>query len=133
MSTLTLSDAPPVTSAATGLELHLKVNPVVEDVTNVTGGGLCCRLLALVERRCALRLNRKMAVMQLANANSDLTIEPNCDVSNLCVSRRNRDNETVSEVCAKTVAWHRSSSARNLWERLSSVGVGDSMRVRLAA
>jgi hypothetical protein len=95
------------TTAATGLELHLKVNPVVEDVTNVTGGGLCCRLLALVERRCGLRLNPKMAVMQLANANSDLAVEPNRDVSNLYVSRRNRDNETVIELCAKPVAWHK--------------------------
>ena len=95
------------TSAAPSLELHLKVNPVVEDVTNVTGGGLCCRLLALVERRCGLRLNRKMAVMQLANANSDLTVEPNRDVSNLGISRRNRDNETISGLCAKTIAWHK--------------------------
>ena len=96
------------TSAATCLELHLKVNSVVEDVTNVSGGGLCCGLLALVERRCGLRLNRKMAVMQLVNANSDLTVEPNRDVSNLGISRRNRDNETISGLCAKTIAWHKS-------------------------
>ena len=95
------------TSAATGLELHLKMNPVVEDVTNVTGGGLCCRLLALIERRCGLRLHPKMAVMPLANANGDLAVEPNRNVSNLCVSRRNRDDATISELCAKTVAWHK--------------------------
>ena len=93
--------------AATGLELHLKVNPVVENVTNVTGGGLCCRLLALVERRFGLRLNSKMPVMKLANANGDLAVAPNRDVSNLCVSRRNRNDATVSELCAKTVAWHK--------------------------
>lgn len=94
------------TSATTGLELHLKVNPVVEDVTNVTGSGLCCRLLALVERRCALGLNRKMTVMQLANANGDLTVEPNRDVANLWVSRWNRDNEPVGELGAKAGARH---------------------------
>jgi hypothetical protein len=83
------------------------MNPVVEDVTNVTGGGLCCRLLALVERQCGLRLNSKMAVMPLANANGDLAVEPNRDVSNLCVSRRNPDDAAISELCAKTVAWHK--------------------------
>src|SRR2546421_1678454 len=95
------------TSAATGLELHLKMNPVVEDVTNVTGGGLCCRQLAPVERRCGLRLNPKMAVMQLTNANGDLAVEPNRNVSNLCVSRRNRDDAPISELCSKTVAWRK--------------------------
>ena len=83
------------------------MNPVVEDITNVTCGGLCCCLLALVERRCGLRLNPKMAVMQLANANGDFAVEPNRDVSNLGISRRNRDNETISGLCAKTVAWHK--------------------------
>jgi len=93
--------------AATGLELHLKVNPVVEDVANVTGGGLCRRLLALVERRCGLRLDLKMAVMKLANANGDLAGEPNRDIPNLWVSRRNRNDPTISELCTKTIAWHK--------------------------
>jgi hypothetical protein len=48
-----------------------------------------------------------MAVMQLANANGDLVVEPNRDISNLGISRRNRDNETISGICAKTVAWHK--------------------------
>ena len=96
------------TSATTGLELNLKMNLLVENVTNVTGGRLCCRLLTLVGCRVSLRVNLKMAVMQLADANGDLVaVEPNCDVTNLCVSRRNRDNEPVSELSAKTVAWHK--------------------------
>ena len=84
------------------------MNPVVEDVTNITRRTLGGCLLALVRRRSRLRVGIKMAVVQLANADSDFAFEPNSNVSNLCVSCWNGDNEPVSELRLKTVAWHNS-------------------------
>jgi hypothetical protein len=84
------------------------MNSVVKDLTNVTGGTRRHSLLSLVERRCRLRDNLKMGVVQLADADRDFAdVEPNRDVSNLCVSRWNRDDETIGEFCVKAVAWHR--------------------------
>ena len=62
------------------------MNPVVEDVTNITRRTLGGCLLALVRRRSRLCIGIKMAVMQLTNADGDFAIKPNRNVSNLCVS-----------------------------------------------
>lgn len=84
------------------------MHPLIEDVADVTGGGLRGFSLAFFNCWFALCVCLKMAMMQLTNADSDLVaVDPNRDVANLCVPRWDGDNEPVSELHAKALPWHK--------------------------
>ena len=78
----------------------------MENVVNVTRRTLGGCLLSLALRRCRLQVDRKMAMVQFANADSDFAFEPNRDVSNLYVSCWYGYDEPISEIRLKIAARH---------------------------